>query len=162
MAGNERKVISYNIIRRVIFDLIIEGFIEVDNFIINITTPFQIAFILTFLKEISINLVIPSVSLVFSAVSFIENIMLQNNISSPNILFEFTESIIFDVIFSNSVQTEFFLRELIDGVTNIDVPTISTLFEPLLGQFNPLLDYDPDTLGSMDVITLGALDFTAT
>ena len=158
--SNITKNFNLTVIKEKFFDdIIIEGFAFIDSLFINIDVKLQLDFIMTAISEKSLDLNLANVELGF-IFEFIESLTVSLGLSNLDFAFSFFETLNASGNIDIKLQNGFLPTETLKASAPFVNPTVDMQADATLGQFNALGEFDPDTLGTLDILTLGEMDFT--
>lgn len=160
MYGNKK---TFNIISisQKTFSIIIDGFEHFTTFVFNIFPNITIEFVSSAIEKLTQTFSVSKVRMIISQMSLI--VSQTQTINVKKIFFTFLMSIA--IKFSNTfkilVPISFVSRARLKSVTQIILKKITLTIVATLARFYTLGEYDPIILGTMDVETLGTLDYIA-
>jgi hypothetical protein len=153
---------TFNLVNRISksFDLII------DNFAYAATLLFRIAFkiTLTFSPKFLIGFVsiinLRRIKLIISQMKLRVSITQTINARRVRILYIMKERASLSLINYIRLRITATTKAIQKAITNIIIKKVTITAVPILAQFFTLGYYDPQTLGTLDVLTLGQMDYT--
>lgn len=151
---------NVNIVTKKAFDLIIRGFTPSDSWFVQIIQKFPITFAMKVSKQFSITM--SALINVAYNIKFKEYLTFDLNGGRRVNTFSMKFKEYLSKTISQVSVLSLTWRENSKVITTISNFNFSNAFTPILAVFYNLSDWDASTLGTLDVETLGDLDYVAT
>jgi hypothetical protein len=160
MAGNSK---SFNLIvkENKSFSFIMSYFDYAITFVFNIKPKIVLTYLMSVLSKITQTLTVKKVKILISKMKLISAIIQTINVKKIKIVSSFIQIIKFVINPKINLDLVFvgLLRQKIVSLINMKNLTITS--SVILATFYPLSVYDPQTLLTLDSMTLGAIDYTS-
>lgn len=151
---------NVNIVTKKAFDIIIRGFTPSDSWFVQIIQKFPIAFAMKVSKQFSITM--SALINVAYNIKFKEYLTFDLNGGRRVNTFSMKFKEYLSKTISQVSVLSLTWKENSKVITTISNFNFSSAFTPILAVFYNLSDWDASTLGTLDVETLGDLDYVAT
>lgn len=158
MAGNSK---SFNLISitRKSFNLIINNFDFVFTLLFRLREHVRIEFLSKAIVNATQSLRVKKISIV-SLMKMISKNYPVIRVKKIKMLLSMRLAILFDFLMNENISLNIITTIGQRLVLPLTIKKIGISADPTLAEFYTLGQYDPDTLGTMDLLTLGELDYT--
>jgi len=142
------------------FDLVIDNFSYATTLLMNILFKLRITFSPTFSIAFLTNINLRKIKLIISQVKLSVSITQTINAKKVRIVYVARERIKALVTILSINRISFISKVIQKLFSTIVIKKIQIIATPILAQFFTLGYFDPQTLGTLDVLTLGEMDYT--
>lgn len=154
---------TFDLINRVSksFDLIVDNFAYAATLLVTLRSRLILTFIPTFALGFSSIINLKKIRLIISQVKLTVKPTQTINLRRVRITYSIRERITNTITILSRIGILAVSSARQKLVSNIIIKKIVLTITPTLAQFSTLGQFDPDTLGTLDVLTLGDMDYTA-
>lgn len=158
MAGNS-KSFNLTVIARKSFDLIIDNFDFAFTLLFRLREHIRVEFLSTAIANATQSLRVKRVKIVSLMKMIFKNYPVIT-VKKIKMVLNMRLAILFDMLLNEHISLSMISTIGQRLVLPLSIKKVRISADPTLAEFYTLGQYDPDTLGTMDLLTLGELDYT--